>query len=190
MSIAIQWESGDGITLVPSGSYIGFYGSSFNQSIPLQNYNQTTVVTNQTGTVNNGSLPNAQYTTPGYGIFTNATHGVLSGSIKHLFADSGKDMTLHIRITSGSLVFLSNVNLIAYSGIDINQPPTNVTVVGFESGSMSWTTMKGLAEPLALTPHTVTASAVHDYYVSLAVTPQDRAALVTTQFAIEADWYR
>ena len=190
MSISIKWEGGDGITLIPSGSYVGFYGSSFNQSIPLNNYNQMTVATNKLGTVNNGSLPNVRFTSPGYGIFTNPTHGTLSGSIGGILGNTGKDMTLHIRITSGSSVYLTNVNLIAFSGNSINQVPQDILVVGFESGSTSWVPMSGISQPLALTPHTTTPNTIHDYYVGISVTPTKKGETHQTLFALQADWYR
>ncbi len=189
MSITIQWRGGDDASLIPSGSYVGFYGSSFNQSIPLNTYNQTTVVTNTTGTLNNGALPNARYTSPGMGIFTNDTHGTVSGSIGSIFANTGADMTLHIQITSGSSVYLTNVNLIAFSGISLSTSPANVTVAGFESGSNSWSLMDGISAPLALTP-SATASTVHNYYVGISVAPTNKAETHQTLFALQADWYR
>ena len=187
MSIVCAWKGGDDVVSITSGSYIGFYGTAFNQSIPLNNYNGVTIVTNKLGTVNNGSLPNAKYTSPGYGIFTNVTHGTISGSIDSIFAPTGKDMTLHIRITSGSAARLSSVNLIAFSGNNINTSPTDATVVGFESGSAKWTVMDGLAKPLALTPHTVAAT-VHDYYASVSVAPKVKGATTNIVFALQADW--
>jgi len=189
MSINIQWKGGDDATLIPSGSYVGFYGSSFNQSIPLNTYNQTTFVTNSTGTLNTGTLPNVRYTSPGMGIFTNTTHGTISGSISSILAGTGADMTLHIQITSGSAVYLTNVNLIAFSGISINQSPQNATVVGFESGSSSWAVMDGISAPLALTP-SATAATTHDYYVGISIAPTSKAEVHQTLFAFQADWYR
>ena len=190
MAITVKWEGGDGVTLIPSGSYVGFYGTTFNQSIPLNNYNQLTIATDRLGTTNNGELPNAQFTTPGYGIFKNVTHGTISGSIGTLFSNTGADMTLHIRITSGSAVFLTNVNLIAFSGISLAQAPQNVQVIVFESGRTSWTPMVGVSQPLALTPHTATATAIHDYYVSISISPTTKAETHQTLFALQADYYR
>lgn len=189
MSIAIQWRGGDDTTLLPSGSYIGFYGATFNSSIPLNTYNQATFVTNTTSTLNNGALPNARYTTPGFGIFTNDTHGTISGSISSIFANTGADMTLHIQIVSGSSVFLTNVNLIAFSGISTSTSPQNATVVGFESGSSGWTIMDGVSEPLALTP-SAAAATIHNYYVGLSVTPINKAEVHQTLFVFQADWHR
>lgn len=190
MSIAIQWKGGDDRTSISSGSYIGFYGTAFNQSIPLDNYNGTTVVTNRLGTLNSGALPNVKFTTPGYGVFSNVTHNTISGSISTILGNSGTDMTLHIQIVSGSAVFLSSVNLIAYTEPDITQVPANMVVVGFESGSSDWTIMGGQSQPLALTPHISTAMTTHDYYVGVAISPTAKGTVTQVSFALQASWYR
>ena len=185
MSITILWESGDSITAIPSGSYIGFYGATFNAAIPLDNYNDTTVITNKLGTINSGALPNFKYTTPGFGIWTNVTNGTTSGSISGASFD---DMTLHIQITSGSQARLTSVNLIAYKDDDINTGPSEATVVGFEQGTANWTLMNGLSAPLALTPHISSGSFVHDYWVGLSVSPYERGANTTISLALKANW--
>jgi len=187
MALTVLWEGGhhDG-TALPSGSYIGFYGSTFNSSIPLDAQNSLTTVTDKLSTVNSGLLPNVTYTTPGYGIWTNTAQGTSSGSI----ADASfGDMTLHLRITSGSAVRLSSVNLVAYEGIDINDAPSDMTVQGFEQGSTNWTTMAGLASPLALTPHIVSGSTTHDYYVALSASPTSQLASNTVSFAVVSNFY-
>lgn len=187
MSVSISWLGGaHSETSIPSGSYIGFYGSAFNASIPLNNYNDTTVVTNKLGTINSGALPNFKYTTPGFGIWTNPVKGTSSGSIS---TASFGDMTLHIEISSGSAVRLSSVNLIAYEGIDISTGPTDATVVGFEQGTSDWTVMDGSGAPLALTPHTSSGSLTHDYYIAIAASPIVKNATTNISFALQANWY-
>jgi len=183
MSIAILWESGDSTVQLASGSYIGFYGVGFNQAIPFQNYNDTTIVTNKLGTANLGTLPNFKYTTPGYAIWNNVTNGLNSGSILNAATD---DMTLHIQITSGSASRLTSVNLIAYKDNDINTGPSEATVLGFEHGTGNWSLMNGASSPLALTPHT--ESLVHDYWIGLSVAPKARGANTTVTFALKAKW--
>ena len=186
MALTVLWEGGDSSTAVASGSYIGFFGSTFNSSIPLDGYNSVTVVTNSISTVNSGALPNVKYTTPGYGIWVNPTNGTVSGSIDSATTD---DMTLHIRITSGSAVRLSSVNLVAYKGSDINAAPDEVSVVGFEQGTSNWSAMEGLASPLALTPHTSTALSTHDYYIGISLSPITTTANTVVSLALIADWY-
>jgi len=189
MAIAVLWESGDGlVTPIASGSFIGFYGDTFNSSIPLDNYNTSTFVTNRVGTTNAGILPTFTYTTPGYAIWHNPTRGESSGSIGSALDGSGESMTLHIQITSGSAVSLSSVNLFAYEGISITSAPTEVTVRGFESGSADWTIMGGQTAPLALTPH-LTMSNTHDYYIGLSLSPTVKGASTYVSFALEANWY-
>jgi len=183
MSLIIQWNGGDNITTVGAGAYIGFFSESLGGSIPLDNYQNKTIATNGTGTVNLGELPNVT--------FKDSTHAVWgeTSTSKLLTQIPFNSCTLHIRITSGSNARLQNVQLIAYSGASTLDPPTNMNVKGFEKGQSSWTTMAGSASPLTLTPHISSGSMVHDYYACLSASPTRTGITTAVSLALYAEWY-
>ena len=193
MSLFIVWKSGDDAVEMPSGSYIGFFGAAFGGSIPLDNYQSTTVYTNSTGTVNNGALPNVKY--------INSTQGDLGSGTVNLTTLTNSDATVHIRLISGSASRLQAVNLHAISGSFSVGPtgsgslsasgPGNANMMGYEIGgaNAAWTSMSGSVSPLALTPHTGSAAQVHDYYVALSASPTTTGVNTVVSLAMYAEWY-
>lgn len=192
MSLSIIWKSGDDVVTISSGS-IGFFGENFGESVPLDNYQGTTVVTNSTGTVNNGGLPNVK--------FINTTQGDWGSGTQNLTLLSSGDATLHIRLTSGSAFRTQAVNLYAYSGsflvgsagsgsISASAPP-NANIMGFEVGgeNTTWTYMSGSASPLALTPHISSAQQNQDYYVAISASPTVTGVNTVISLALYTEWY-
>lgn len=193
MSLSIIWKSGDDIVTIPSGSRIGFFGENFGESVPLDNYQGTTVVTNDTGTINSGVLPNVK--------FINTTQGDWGDGTQNLTLLSSGSATLHIRLTSGSASRLQAVNLYAYSGsfavgpagagsISASAPP-DANIMGFEVGgeNTTWTYMSGSAAPLALTPHISSAQEDHDYYVAISASPMVTGVNTVISLALYTEWY-
>ncbi len=193
MSLSIIWKSGDDTVIISTSDRIGFFGENFGESVPLDNYQGTTVVTNDTGTVNSGVLPNVK--------FINTTQGDWGSGTQNLTLLSSGSATLHIRLTSGSASRLQAVNLYAYSGsfsvgaagsgsISANAP-SNSNIMGFEIGGVNttWTNMSGSASPLALTPHISSAQQNHDYYVALSASPITTGVNTVISLALYVEWY-
>ena len=193
MSLSVIWKSGDDIVTILSTAHIGFFGDNFGESIPLDNYQGTTVVTNSSGTINDGALPNVK--------FINTTQGSFGGSTQNMASLASGSATLHIRLTSGSASRLQAINLYAYSGSLSVGPtgsgsiialgPGNMNVMGYEVGgaNTTWTTMSGSAAPLALTPHTGSTQVNHDYYVAISASPTVTGVNTTVSLAIYAEYY-
>lgn len=187
MSLLVQFKGGDDVNTISSGQLIGFFGSgstgAFGESIPLSAYNRYTAITNSTGTINYGVLPNVRYTA--------ATTGDIGSGAQALSSIPSGSCTLHIRLTSGSLTTrLQAVRLIAYdSRFNTAAGPFNASIKGFEYGSTSWTTMSGSSAPLVLTPHTGSAQLYHDYYVGLSASPAISGSHTTIALALYAEWY-
>ena len=193
MSLSIIWKSGDDAVTISSGSYIGFFGENFGESVPLDNYQSTTVSTNSLGTVNDGALPNVK--------FINTTQGDWGSGTQNLTLLSSSDATLHIRLTSGSASRLQAVNLYAYSGsfavgpagsgsISASAPP-DANIMGYEvdGANASWTYMSGSAAPLALTPHISSATQNHDYYIAISASPTTTGVNTVISLALYTEWY-
>lgn len=185
MSLSIIWKSGDDSVEILGGDvHIGFFGDNFGESVPLDNYQNTSVATNGIGTVNDGALPNVKY--------VDMTQGKWGNAIQNIVDLSDEDATLHIRLTSGSASRLQAINLYAYSGsFSAGMAPVDMNVMGFEVGGVntSWTHMSGSAAPLALTPHIVTAQQNHDYYIAISASPKITGINTAVSLAIYAEWY-
>lgn len=193
MSLSIIWKSGDDAVTISSGSHIGFFGENFGESVPLDNYQSTTVSTNSLGTINDGALPNVK--------FINTTQGDWGSGTQNLTLLSSSDATLHIQLTSGSAFRLQAVNLYAYSGsfavgptgsgsISASAPP-DANIMGYEAGgaNASWTYMSGSVAPLALTPHINSAVQNHDYYVAISASPIVTGVNTVISLALYTEWY-
>lgn len=191
--ITIIWKSHDDVVTIPNSGRIGFFGENFGESVPLDNYQDTTVVTNSSGTVNSGALANVK--------FINTTQGDWGSGTQDLTSLSSSDATIHIRLTSGSAFRLQAVNLYAYSGSFVVGPagsgsisadaPPNANIMGYEvdGANASWTYMSGSAAPLALTPHISSATQNHDYYVVISASPTTTGVNTVISLALYTEWY-
>jgi len=192
MAIIIQWKGGDDVVTIPNGRRIGFFGTSFGDSIVLNNYQDKTYVTNDTGTINLGELPNVKYVSNSPGMVD-----IGSGSVA-ITTLTANQCTLHIQLSSGSASRIQAIKLIAYSGsLEVGphgglsaSGPANVTVVGFELGNTDWTVMNGSTTPLQLTPFSGAAGQLqHDYYIGLSAQPQVSGINTNVSLALYAEWY-
>jgi len=183
MALIIQWNSGDGLITCSPGTYIGFFSGSVGGSIPLNNYQDKTIITNNIGTGNLGILPNVKYIDNTHATWNSSPTSKLITQIPF------NKCTLKISLTSGSAVRLQSVKLIAYSGSSINNAPDNMNVMGFEKGNTSWTFMSGSAYPLVLTPHVSSGSVVHNYYACLSASPTKIGVNSTVSLAFYAEWF-
>jgi len=182
MTLIVQWRGGDDVVTIASAQRVGFFGDNFGESIPLNNYQDTTAATDDNGTINYGALPNVK--------FVNTTNGDWGNGSQAMTSLPSGSATLHISLHSGSATRLQAIRLIAYSG-SLNKGPKNSIVQGYEVGgsNTSWTQMSGSAQPLVLTPHSGSAQSTHDYYVALSATPTVTGVNTSVSLAIYAEWY-
>lgn len=181
-----------------SGSGIGFYSSTFGGSVAVSAYNDTTYVTNSTGTVQSVQTNNVKYLNTASGILNSASSGV------HLLAIPNYLTTLNIHFNHTSAVKTQNTKLYIYDRSSINNPPSGVickvaevihynTVQGglTGSGSSLWQSPVGSSfMSLAAAPGTSgtsvngpeTTSFDHDWYVCLSASPSSVGS--KTQFGL------
>ena len=190
MAAAITFYSGNGATDLGS-SGIGFYGSSFGQSVQVGFYQDSTFITNSNGTINGGSLYNTKYVGTTSGVQINGSGTITFATVPTL---SG---TMNVRFTYDSAVKTQNGQIRIFDRSDPNADPSGVTcqvnqiVNGFSGVNQStgaadaandgWfdlagsgTTMTLLASPgtSGLSVSGVdTTSTRHDWYFALSASP-------------------
>lgn len=182
------------------GSGLGFYGSSFGSSIPVDSYNTTTFITNSAGTSQGQSCNNVTWTHANSGT-VNAGSGVYLRNIPNV------DSTLKIRFTHTSPVILSNAKLYIYDRVNVNNSASGVTTkvsqvihpnvsqgVGAGSGGYPWSTfysgVTGVYYPAVCSPGqnglytsgVNTSEAIHDFFWVLSASPNSIGA--KDQFAL------
>jgi hypothetical protein len=175
-----------------STSGLGFYGSSgFGYSVAVGSYQDTTYITDSTGTAQGAQAWNNKYS---------ATSGVsINGSgMIHLRQLPNYQASLNPRFTHSSSVQTQNAKIYGYdrsnknnnpSGVTIQaynviHPPTSQTMTG--SGTSAWTSIYGSGSTLSLvaspgvsglSPNgTGTSAAQHDWYVALSLSPNSVGA--------------
>jgi len=179
--VTITWQGGDGVNTLGIDQYCGFFGSgAFGTSIPTGEYQENTFVTDVSGGVNYGELPNVKY----IGVNT-ADWGDGVESIANILSS---ECTLRITLSSGSAFRLQAINFFVYTGDDETVAPPNVTVKAFEYGDTSWQTLSGSAQPLNLTPQ-LSASTAHTFYIAVSVTPLVTGTNAQMKFGFYAEYY-
>lgn len=179
----VQYSTPDESIIIDATKFIGFFGNTFGASIDIGSAQSKTFQTNSIATYNGGELPNVKY-------ISSTQCDIGSGTISLTQVPFSK-CTLRLRLASGSLsaVHLPIVKLIAHSGSNVAVGPLGATIYGFEKGNSSWTVMSGSAAPLTLTPHTVSGSYVHDYYVGLSAVPSVITRNSAISLSLYVKWY-
>lgn len=199
MPAQIKFYGGNGTTDIDSGgSGIGFFGSSFGQSVPVGSYQDTTWVTDGNGQVQGAQLANWKYTNARSGLYNqDSTQYPLSG-IPNSYA------TVNVRFTNDTTaVKCQNVRMRIYDRANLNRAPSGVTtqvaelgcpnniygnsflVAGpYGSGSTSWITANPTGSSTIITlinqspgisglqlRSTTATSARHDWYFLISASP-------------------
>lgn len=179
MATTIEWYGGDGANqIVPaesgSNDTLGFFGAGFGFSIRVGEFNNSTFVTNDNGTVNHGQVPNLRYANPS-GAYV-ASELVPT----ELLEVDDDEATLKIILTTDSIVQTQNTTFRAFDRNNVDNEPSGVSVYAAEilkddpmmrgSGDASWIQIGGSGSVLSLENHSY-ASGVHEWYIGLTVTP-------------------
>lgn len=172
-----------------NGSGLGFYGSSFGSSVQVGQYQDTTYVTNATGTVNAWAANNVKFTHAASG----SVNGAASLNIRQI---PNKDTTLNIRFTNDTAVKTQNAEVRIYDRSDISRAASGVvckvaSIVHTSassagpsgSGSSVWSTFDsttgGSGLSLWASPGTSglsplggnTTDTRHDWYLAISASP-------------------
>lgn len=187
--MAIEFRADDNGIVNLNGSGLGFYGATFGSSVNVGSWQDSTWITNSTGSTQGPQVDNIKW--------THANSGSINGlSSVHLQNVPNQFATLNIRFTNGSAVRTQNAKLRIYDRTTITTGPSGVTCRAYEvihpsttqtgnlgSGTTSWTTMgSGVVLNMAFSPGisgllakpstaSTTADTRHDYFVALSSSP-------------------
>lgn len=197
MATTIDWYGGDGsneILPAESGEFdtLGFFGAAYGFSIRVGEYNQTSRVTNDNGTAQNGQIPNVRYANPTGAFVASELVG------RELQNVDNDEATLRIRLFTDSTVSTQNSAFRAFDRTNIANAPSGVTVLAAEirnppgsptpsSGDSSWTTIAG-ATDLSLADQTVSPSSVHEWFIAITVTPTSIGEKTDLGFYFETEF--
>ncbi len=154
-SINFYIYQGTDFSLNLAGSGLGFYGSTFGQSVQVGAYQGTTYATDSNGLTQGAQVNNVQW--------THAQSGMVAGSTNlNLLNIPNYQATLNIRFTHDTAVQTQNALLYGYDRASINNTPSGVTLKAAEllhtsvsqavagSGDSSWITLAGNSTTLTL----------------------------------------
>lgn len=180
-----------------SGSGFGFFGSTFGDSVPVGEYQDTTYITNGNGTTEGPQVNNVKYQNPASGILNSASSGNGLISIPNYLA------TGIIEFTHTSAVRLQNTKVYIYDRSSISNSPSgvickvaeiihpNTTQTPDGSGSQVWETPAG-SSYMTLTPSPgrsgfyvngpLTTDTYHTHYIALSASPSSIGS--KTQFGL------
>lgn len=148
-----------------------FAGGTFDSSIAVGSYNDSTHVKASGGTdSSSGNTPNNVK-------FISATGGT-GGDSQADWGDGTEDLdqittaecTLKINFSDASSVTTTSHIFYAYDGSTTTAVPTGVTFYAAEQGDANWTNAEGSAA--ALTINDDTAATSHDYYIAVSASPE------------------
>lgn len=104
-----------------TGSGLGFYGSSFGQSIAVGSYQDSTYITDSNGVIQGPQSNNVKWIHPNSGLVNGTTTLALNKIPNY-------QGTLEIRFTNSTPVITSNAQLYIYDRVSTLNPPTGVTI--------------------------------------------------------------
>lgn len=169
------------------GSGIGFFGSAgFGSSVAVGEYQSSTYITNENGTLQGAEINNVKYVHPSSGL-----SGASTLALRNI---PNYKATLNVRFTSTSPVKTQNAQVRIYDRSNINNNPSGVTTKVVEiihpstseagllgSGSTTWSTLAGSGTTLSLasspgssglSPSGInTVDTRHDWYLAVSASP-------------------
>lgn len=171
-----------------NNSGLGFYGTSFGDSVEVGQYQESTFITDSTGTNQGPQGNNVKYVHPNSGSIDGLDPVNLLNIPNYL-------TTMNARFTHGSSVRTQNVKFYVYDRSNINNDPSGVLCKCAEiihpntdqtgltgSGDASWVTVQGSGSILSLvdSPGTSglspngpsTQDTRHDWYLAISASPE------------------
>jgi len=205
MAATISFHAGDAGTIANlAGSGLGFFGSSFGQSVEVGAYQATTYITNGTGSTQGNVCENTQYIHENSGTQSDA------GEINLLYIPN-RLATLNVRFTNDIAVKTQNVKLRIFDRSNINNeasgvvtkvaelvhPENNQAVISNSSDS-TWSTPEGSGTIMTLTasPGTSgqrpngpeTSETRHDWFTVVSASPSSIGAKTLYGLYVELEY--
>ncbi|MHA2428390.1 MAG: hypothetical protein ACXADB_10240 [Candidatus Hermodarchaeia archaeon] len=200
----ISFHAGDaGYIANLAGSGLGFFGASFGQSVEVGSYQDTTYITNGTGSIEGAVTENTKWIHPASGIQSDA------GEIA-LLKIPNRLATLNIRFTHGTAVKTQNVKLRIFDRSNINNAASGVTTKVAElihpqnsqtvtgSGDSTWNTPwgSGVVMDLVSSPGESgqapngpqTQDTIHDWYTVISASPDSIGAKTLYGLYVELEY--
>ena len=169
-----------------SSSGLGFFGSSFGNSVAVGEYQQTTYITDSNGTIQGPQVSNVKYLNPMSGYIGTETSGNQVRCIPNRLA------TLHINFSHTSAVKTQNAKVYIYDRTSTSNGASGVTTKFYESvhpsltnvmdgsGGVFWQTPQGSSYvDLTASPGqsgtringAQTTQNTHDWYCNISQSP-------------------
>lgn len=203
MPAAINFFALDNHVQNLNGSGLGFFGSTFGNSVEIGEFQDSTYITNGAGTTEGPQATNIKHTHPNSGSI-NSLDSVNLLNIPNYLA------TLNIRFTNDTAVRCQNPKFYVYDRVNINNNPSGVLCKVAEivhpalgqtgllgSGSTSWQTVNGSGSIMNLTFESPGYSGVspsgnstvdtrHDFYTAISCSPSSVGSkLFSAYFSVE-----
>lgn len=196
--------SGWDLTISGTGNRIGFCGSTFGSSVGVDEWQDSTWVTNDTMTANYGQINNNKYiSSTELDTNSSGTRTLTSGVVALV------DCTLRISFEEDESATATSVTrFYAYNGIVPTTPPPGISVVGFEcdtasgggnylninkdteeTGGAAWNTSFGIggsSNKLILADES--AISVHQWFLGISASPQNVGLKTDFVYRIETDY--
>jgi hypothetical protein len=189
---------------IPAGSGLGFFGASFGQSVEVGSYQDTTYITNGTGSVEGNVCENTKYIHPASGDQSDAGEIALQYIPNRL-------ATLNIRFTNDTPVKTQNVKLRIFDRTNINNAASGVTTKVAElihpgnnqavisnSSDATWSTPWGSGVIMALlaspgesgqSPNGAeTTDTTHDWFTVISASPDSIGAKTLYGLYVELEY--
>jgi len=187
-----------------AGSGLGFFGSTFGNSVEVGSYQDSTYITDGTGSTQGCAVHNAKYTNTS-GCIQSVANEIHLDRVPNRFA------TLNVRFTNDDAVKTQNVKLRIFDRSNINNAASGVTTKVAElvhpdpnqanvsnSSDAYWSTPAGSADIMTLTASpgesgqrpngASTENTRHDWYVLLSASPDSIGAKTMFGLYIELEY--
>ena len=203
---SFSFRSGENAIYNLSGSGLGFFGEGFGQSVNVGEYQETTFITNGTGSSEGPMCSNIRWTHANSGVINESGDDVLLTQIPNYLA------TLMVDFTHDSPIQVQNVEARIYDRVNINNAASGVLTRVAEivhpdpvqndngSGDTSWATPAGSAIILTLSDSpgisgwyasngsSQRPDTVHRWHLALSASPSSVGSKALYGFYIECEY--
>jgi hypothetical protein len=186
MAITFVWNAHDGSgwnLSIGSTNVFGFYGSGgYGSPIQVGQYNSAmhirTSTADDTDACSVPHLTNIKY-------MDNTTVSIAGGSPVALTSAVNTNL-LRLQVQSDVNIAVIGTRLYSYDGVNVDNPPANVTFKAFKLSDTTWSTPSGRANSLSLGTSTTPAT-THNFYFAMSLSPISTGASTLFVLRVEVD---
>jgi len=186
MAITFLWNGSDGSGwnfTVGSTNVFGFYGAGgYGSPIQVGQFNSAlhirTSTADDTDACSPPHLTNLKF-------MDNTTTSINGGSPVALTSIVTQNC-IRIQVQSDVNIAVIGTRLYAYDGVNVDNPPANVTFKAFKMGDTTWAQPQGRAQSLSLGTSTTPATQ-HNFYVGMSLSPISTGASTLFVCRLEVD---